>query len=196
MSLKISETPACTLPKADQRYLLDLARTSIRHGLRNRRPASPNLGALPRHLTVERATFVTLEKHGRLRGCVGSLEAARPLVTDIAVNAYAAAFRDPRFPPVEEDEFGALDIHLSLLTPPEPLNFSSEEDLLAQLRPGEDGLILEEEIRRGTFLPAVWDTLPEPREFLRHLKQKAGFSADYWSPRLRVARYRAEVITD
>lgn len=184
----------CSLSEEFQCALLDLARDSIRHGLEHGRPLPVDLAGLPPELTVRRATFVTLELGGQLRGCIGSLEAVRPLAEDIARNAYAAAFRDPRFAPLGKEEFAGLGLHLSLLTPAEPMSFASEEDLLGQLRPGVDGLILEEGGRRGTFLPAVWEQLPNPRQFLEHLKLKAGLPRGYWSASLKVYRYRAEVV--
>lgn len=189
----LADTP-CSLSAEEQNFLLTLARESIEFGLHSDRPVAVDLDRLPAALKVKRATFVTLHKGAALRGCIGCLEAYRPLAEDIAANAYAAAFRDPRFPPVAADEVAGLKIHLSLLTPAEPLSFRSEADLLRQVLPGTDGLILEEGSRRGTFLPAVWETLREPREFLRHLKMKAGLPADYWSDQLRVYRYRCEVI--
>src|SRR5512133_1879779 len=131
----------CQLTRAEQRILLDLARASIRHGLEQGRPLDVALKELTAGLVVLRASFVTLEKDGRLRGCIGSLEAWRPLAIDVAENAYAAAFRDPRFPPVRAGEVDDLAIHLSLLTPAVAMSFSSEDDLHAQLRPGVDGLI-------------------------------------------------------
>ena len=177
-----------------QQVLLDLAKKSILHGLQTGTPLAIDLSGLPPELQALRATFVTLHKRGELRGCIGVLKAVRPLAEDIAENAFAAAFRDHRFPPVTADEFDQLVIHLSILTPPEPIVFSSEADLLAQIRSGVDGLIIEEGARRGTFLPSVWETLPNPKQFLRHLKQKAGLPADYWSETLRVYRYQAEGI--
>jgi AmmeMemoRadiSam system protein A len=114
------------------------------------------------------------------------------VVTDVAENAFAAAFRDPRFPPLTQAELQGLEIHLSILTPAQPLEFSSEDELIAQLRPGVDGLILEDEGQRGTFLPSVWESLSEPASFLRNLKIKAGLSADHWSPSLQVERYTTE----
>lgn len=189
-----SNKSVCALSPEQRKLLLDLARDSIRHGLKNRKPMPVELDRLPPELTAQRATFVTLEKKGELRGCIGSLEAVRPLAVDIAANAYAAAFRDPRFPPVAEPEVDELEIHLSLLTPAEPIAFSSEADLIAQLQPGLDGLILEEGGMRGTFLPSVWEGLPEPREFLQHLKLKAGLPAHYWSTTLKIYRYRTETI--
>jgi len=180
--------------KEQQHYLLDLAKKSILHGLQTGKPLAVDVAALPPELQAPAATFVTLHKQGELRGCIGMLQATRPLAEDIADNAFAAAFRDYRFPPLTADEFEQLDIHLSILTPPEPIAFRSEADLIAQLRPGVDGLIIEEGARRGTFLPSVWEQLPDARQFLRHLKQKAGLPADYWSDTVRVSRYQAEGI--
>lgn len=185
-----------SLTEAQQQRLLALAKQSIEHGLRTGRPLKINLADFPPELTVPRATFVTLEKHQQLRGCIGMLQAIRPLAEDIAENAYSAAFKDPRFPPLQADELGDLDIHLSLLTPAEPMAFTSEQDLLTKLQPGIDGLILEEGHRRGTFLPSVWGMLPDAGQFLRHLKQKAGLPAHYWSDTIKIYRYRAELIPE
>ncbi|TAN71815.1 MAG: AmmeMemoRadiSam system protein A [Methylobacter sp.] len=183
-----------SLNKANRQRLLDLAKNAIRQGLQTGRPIKIDLDDYPEELIEPRATFVTLEKNHQLRGCIGMLEAVRPLAEDIAENAFSAAFKDPRFPPLKADELDDLEIHLSLLTPAEPISFSSEQDLLAQLRPGTDGLILEEGRRRGTFLPSVWESLPEPEQFLRHLKQKAGLPPDHWSEDIRIYRYQAEII--
>ena len=171
-----------------------VAREAIEFRLREGREPETDVSRYPPHLRETRATFVTLRREGKLRGCVGTLEAVRPLVVDVAHNAWAAAFRDPRFPPLEAAEREGLDVHLSILRPAEPLDFGSEEDLLGQLRPGVDGLILEEGGRRGTFLPAVWESLPEPRAFLRELKRKAGLPADHWSDTLRAHRYTVESV--
>jgi AmmeMemoRadiSam system protein A len=170
--------------------LLDIAWGSIRHGLAHDSPSRPELSGLPGVLVRPAATFVTLHVGGDLRGCIGRLEAFRPLAEDVAENAYAAAFRDPRFPPVREWELVRLSLEISLLTPPEPMVFAGEEDLLAQIRPGIDGLILEDQGHRGTFLPTVWESLPEPDAFLAALRRKAGLPADHWSDSLRVCRYR------
>lgn len=183
-----------SLNKESRQRLLGLAKNSIQHGLQTGRPIKINLDDYPKELTERRATFVTLEINHQLRGCIGMLEAVRPLAEDIAENAFSAAFKDPRFPPLDARELDNLDIHLSILTPAEPVSFSSEQDLLSQLQPGIDGLILEEGRRRGTFLPSVWESLPEPEQFLRHLKQKAGLSPDYWSKNIRIYRYHAEII--
>jgi AmmeMemoRadiSam system protein A len=184
----------CTLSAEQQGYLMELACASIRHGLKQGRPLPVDLTSLPPELKPLRATFVTLQRHGQLRGCIGLLEASRPLAEDIACNAYAAAFQDPRFPPLRESECEGLEIHLSLLTPAEPMAFHSEQDLLDQFQPGVDGLILAEGPRRGTFLPSVWEQLPTRQEFWEHLKLKAGLPTGYWSDTLKVWRYRAEII--
>lgn len=181
-----------SLTKQQQDSLLQLARQSIRHGLRHGIPLRIELDAYPAALLQQRASFVTLQRHGQLRGCIGMLEAVRPLVEDVAKNAFAAAFRDPRFPPLREAECADLELHLSILSPAEALSFTSESELLAQLQPRIDGLILQEGHRRGTFLPSVWHQLPQAEEFLQHLKQKAGLPAQYWSDSLRVWRYRSE----
>lgn len=189
-----------SLPRArfapHREALLHTARSSIRHGLARGEPLQPALEAAPAALLEHGACFVTLQLANELRGCIGSLEAYRPLLQDVAVNAYAAAFRDPRFAPLREVEFEQVELHISVLHPPEPLRFDSEQALLAQLRPGVDGLILEAEQRRGTFLPVVWEALPEPDRFLGELKRKAGLQADYWSEDVRVWRYTTESLQE
>lgn len=186
------------IPRALQRpqqvQLLAIAKASIRYGLQHGRPLTPNLPDYPEELRVLRATFVTLQLESRLRGCIGSLEARRPMVADVAYNAFAAAFQDPRFPPVTEADMERLEIHLSLLTPPLPMTFSSEADLLTQIVPGKDGLILADGTQRGTFLPSVWESLPDRVQFLEHLKLKAGLSRQHWSDSIRIWRYEAELV--
>ena len=135
------------------------------------------------------ATFVTLTQRGDLRGCIGSLEAWRPLAQDIRENALSAAFRDPRFEPLTAEELPITRVEVSLLTPAEPMSFTSEVDALAQLRPEIDGVIFTAGHRRSTFLPQVWEQLPDPASFMAHLKQKAGLPADYWGPDVRLERY-------
>jgi AmmeMemoRadiSam system protein A len=135
------------------------------------------------------ATFVTLTQGGRLRGCIGSLEAWRTLGDDVKSNAQAAAFRDPRFAPLSAGELEHTRVEVSLLTPAVPMQFTDESDAIRQMRPGIDGMIFECHGRRGTFLPQVWESLPEPHQFFAHLKQKAGFAADFWSPDVRLHRY-------
>jgi AmmeMemoRadiSam system protein A len=148
----------------------------------------------PEHAALEQpgATFVTLTQNGNLRGCIGSLEAWRPLDADVRANARAAAFRDPRFNPLSRDELPHTRVEVSLLTQPVPLNFTDEADAICQLRPNVDGMIFEYHGRRGTFLPQVWESLPEPHEFFAHLKQKAGFAAGFWSPEVKLYRYEVQ----
>jgi MEMO1 family protein len=138
------------------------------------------------------ATFVTLQKDGRLRGCIGSLHAHRSLREDVRENAQAAAFRDPRFAPLAFDELRSIDVEVSLLSALEPIAFTSEPELLARLRPGHDGLVMEFGNHRGTFLPQVWESIPAPDAFLRELKRKAGLAPEFWDPAMRVSRYRVD----
>lgn len=181
-----------SLDSASRRRLLDLALESIRYGLEHGRQLPVRNEDFPAELQRIGAAFVTLNINHNLRGCIGHLEAFQPLVQDVAENAFAAAFRDPRFPPLGTGELDRLEIHISLLTPAKEMTFRSEQDLLGQLQPGIDGLILQEGRRRGTFLPSVWESLREPEGFLRHLKMKAGLPANYWSDSLRVFRYFTE----
>jgi len=145
----------------------------------------------PEHPTLVQpgATFVTLTKNGELRGCIGSLQAHRPLDQDVRANAASAAFRDPRFRPLTVEELPQIRVEVSLLTAPVPMRFTDEADALRQLRPHIDGVIFATAGRRSTFLPQVWEQLPEPRQFMAHLKQKAGLPADYWSPDVELQRY-------
>jgi AmmeMemoRadiSam system protein B/AmmeMemoRadiSam system protein A len=135
------------------------------------------------------ACFVTLTRHGNLRGCIGTLQAHRRLLDDVKANAKAAAFLDPRFAPLTATELKSTLIEVSLLSPSEPLSFASEEEAIAALRPGIDGVVLQYEQQRGTFLPQVWEQLAEPRDFLAHLKRKAGLSPDFWADGVQLARY-------
>jgi AmmeMemoRadiSam system protein A len=138
------------------------------------------------------ATFVTLTLHDQLHGCIGSLEAHRPLSDDVRHNAKASAFLDPRFAPLTKEEFADVIIEVSLLSKPELIEFSSEQDALAQLNPGKEGVILEFGPHRATYLPQVWAQLPEPKAFLANLKNKAGLSEDFWSNDIRLSRYTVQ----
>jgi AmmeMemoRadiSam system protein A len=178
---------------AERATLIALARSSIAAGLQGQKLAI-ELQHQSAPLCAHRASFVTLHRGSALRGCVGTLEARRALVLEVAEMAQAAAFRDPRFPPLREHEFADIELQISVLSAPEPMRVDSEQALLAQLRPGIDGLILREGPNSGTFLPSVWEQLPDPREFLRRLKLKAGLEADHWSAQIAVARYTAESI--
>ena len=179
----------------DREALLEIARASIRHGLEHGYPLQVDPDRFSPRLREPGACFVTLRRSGRLRGCVGSLDATRALVEDVAHNAFASAFRDSRFKPLTaEEERAGLDLHLSILTPPEPLPCQSEAELLSKLQPGIDGLILQDGPHRATFLPSVWESLVEPKKFLAELKRKAGLSENHWSDGIRFQRYRAESV--
>lgn len=176
------------------KILHTLAKQSIEQGLQHRRLLSLNPLDYSKKLCQIRATFVTLKINHQLRGCMGTIKAVRPLVQDVSHHAYAAAFSDPRFTPLHPSELPLLDIHISILSLPEPIYFQSEEDLIQQLRPGVDGLILQEGSKRSTFLPSVWESISHPRDFLRHLKQKAGLAPHYWSDSIHAQRYTTESI--
>jgi AmmeMemoRadiSam system protein A len=135
------------------------------------------------------ASFVTLTRQGELRGCIGTLEAHRPLGLDVRENAVAAAFRDPRFMPLTRMEFDEIRVEVSVLSPSEVLVVVSEEHALATLRPNVDGVVFEYRHYRSTFLPQVWEQLPEPAEFMAHLKRKAGLPMDFWAEEVRLSRY-------
>lgn len=179
------------LTAAQRETLLGVARDAVRHGLAAGVPLAVTAAAFEEALQSRRASFVTLELGGRLRGCIGALEARLPLVEDVALHAFGAAFQDPRFPPVSAAEVDRLDYHVSVLTPNEPMDIRDEADLLSQLRPGLDGLVIEQGGHRATFLPSVWDSLPDARDFLAHLKAKAGIREGDPAP-LRAWRYRTE----
>lgn len=184
------------LGAADREVLKDVAHRAVRHGLAHGQPPGIDMSAYPAALHAVRSSFVTLKISGDLRGCVGSLEARYPLVEDVANNAFAAAFRDPRFAPLGEHEYRHIGISISLLSPAEAMPCACEAELIAALQPGVDGLILEDgEGHRATFLPAVWQTLERPEEFIRQLKVKAGLAPHYWSATLRIRRYTTEHIS-
>ncbi|MBL0730087.1 AmmeMemoRadiSam system protein B [Piscinibacter sp. HJYY11] len=175
--------------------LVTIARRAIAEALGLEAPASP-LPDLPA-LAQPGATFVTLhDREGELRGCVGRLEAARPLLDDVRANAVAAAFHDHRFPPLLASEWPGLRVEVSLLDAPQPMPVHGEAEALAALRPGEDGVILEWQGRRATFLPQVWEQLPDARSFLSSLKRKAGLAADFWSDDVTLSRYRVRKFED
>jgi uncharacterized protein len=182
-------TPEPVMLEEHRQILLQTAREAIRHGFEHADVLKLNPSDYPPELRMPAAVFVTLTREGELRGCIGTLESGRPLVENVAHYAHAAAFSDSRFASLTMEDWSELEIEISILSPLEPLRFTSEKDLLLQLRPGVDGLLLEEGGYRGTFLPSVWASLPEPVQFLRRLKRKAGLEADYWSDTLQVSRY-------
>lgn len=177
------------LNSQQKQQLLKVARESIRMGLEYGQTMLVNETDFDENLRQHQASFVTLYKFQKLRGCIGSISASRPLVTDISHNAYAAAFRDPRFSQITEAEMGPLTISISVLSVPTPILFNSEPGLLSQLQPGVDGLIIADGAAHATFLPSVWEQLPDKVEFLNQLKQKAGFTNDYWSDSIQISRY-------
>lgn len=189
----LTQSDSNRLTWEDGQKLVEVARHSIAYGLSEGKPAVINLPDYTSHLVRTRACFVTLYLNGQLRGCIGSLEARRPLVGDVARNAFAAAFRDPRFKPLNTTEFDDVEIHIAVLSAAVELQFASETELLSQLEPGRDGLILEDQGRRGTFLPSVWENLQTPEQFWKELKRKAGLPCEHWSDTLRVYRYTTQV---
>lgn len=167
--------------------LLPLARDAIAQkvGVLHETPSEP----ADTWLDQPGASFVTLHIAGRLRGCIGTLQAYRSIRDDVRGNALAAAFEDPRFGPLTREEYAGIDVEVSLLSPPEEMPWRSEAEVLREVRPGVDGLLLQAGQHRGTFLPQVWDQLPDPKVFLQNLKAKAGVARKPWGRDWRVSRY-------
>lgn len=182
-----------TLSAREQNYLLSVAKHSIEHGLKNGVQTPPGSYDLPEdfeHFENEQACFVTLNSAEQLRGCIGTLEATRALIDDVSHNAFHAAFSDPRFSPLHNQELELLNVGISILTPPEEIEYcETMEDLLDRLSPSEDGLIISDGVRRATFLPSVWEQLPDKRQFVQFLMRKAGIAA--WSEDMHCERYRS-----
>ena len=176
--------------------LLKLAAQSIRHGLDNAKPLPVDIDICDDELILPGACFVTLKRDAKLRGCIGTSEAHRALILDVAENAFRAAFKDPRFPALKADEMDGLGLSISVLSSKALMTFSGEADFLGQLQPDIDGLIIEDESRRALFLPSVWAQLPDAKTFVEHLKAKAGLAKDHWSDGFRAWRFRAEEISD
>jgi len=173
----------------DQKTCLQIAKDSIISGLENNKALAITSSDFSTGLQQQLACFVTLHLNGELRGCIGALEAYQPLINDVSEHAFAAAFRDPRFPPLQSNEFEQIEIDISVLGTPETIDFKNEHDLLNQIRPEKDGLILEHGYNRGTFLPSVWEQLPDKNDFLNHLKMKAGLASDWWDNNTKISRY-------
>jgi len=173
--------------------LLAVARHALTEAVGVEAPPPPGPDAPVREwLSEPGASFVTLRWRDELRGCIGCLEPSRPLVDDVRRNARAAALEDRRFAPVTASELGEISVEVSVLSALDEIDFADESELLAKLRPGVDGVVLECDGRRGTFLPQVWESLAEPALFLEQLKLKAGLSRGFWSDNLRAWRYRVE----
>lgn len=168
------------LQENERQLLLGIARQAIDEAVCGRKVRKLDLTVLPTRLQQTEATFVTLTRRGLLRGCMGALEARVPLARDVQNHAVAAALEDPRFPQVQPAELAEIHIEISRLTAPEPLAYDSPDQLLRLLKPGVDGVILKSGHRRATFLPQVWEKIPQPEEFLEHLCLKLGTTADFW----------------
>lgn len=182
-----------TLSLEERQTLLQLAREALEFGVRGKKSTPLHEASLSKNLRTDGATFVTLTIHGELRGCIGTLEARQPLAEDVRVHAVAAALEDPRFPPVREEELSRIQIEVSRLTRPVRLEYANADDLLSKLRPHVDGVILRDGMRRATFLPQVWDKLPDAREFLSQLCFKMGVNEDAWRTKhLEVLTYQVE----
>lgn len=182
------------LTPEEQKILLRLARESVERAVKGEELPPLDLSALPVRLREEGSSFVTLNLHGKLRGCIGSLEPYESLAEDVREHAAGAALKDPRFPPVSEDELGGLEIEISRLTHPIPLEYSDANDLLSKLRPHVDGVILRADPhRRATFLPQVWEKIPDPADFLDNLCYKMGLEPDLWRRKhFEVLTYQVE----
>lgn len=177
----------------EQKTLLRLAREAMEHAVQGKDLPPLDASALTPSLREHGASFVTLTMNGQLRGCIGALEARQSLAEDVREHAVAAALEDPRFPPVSEDELSGINIEVSRLTRPVPLQYKDADDLLSKLRPHVDGVILSEGFRRATFLPQVWEKIPDPSAFLDNLCYKMGANPTAWRARhLEVLTYQVE----
>lgn len=189
-------SPEASFDASARRVLLELARESIQSGLVGNGPLSVQASEHAPELRETRASFVTLHRLEVLRGCVGAIEARRALAEDVAWNAHAAAFQDPRFEPLLAEDLADLAIHISVLSPLERIPVASREELIAALRPGRDGLVLSQQGRRATFLPTVWKSLPRPDEFVHQLERKARLPKDVWGEQVDCFRYTTEEWSD
>ena len=183
-----------TLTFEEQNILLRLAREAVERAVRGEDLPPLDLASLPALLREESSTFITLTSGGQLRGCIGALDPYRPLAEDVREHAAAAALKDPRVPPVNEEELSGIQIEISRLTRPVPLEYRDADDLLSKLRPHVDGVVLREgPYHRATFLPQVWEKIPEPAEFLNNLCYKMGLEPDIWRRKhFEVLTYQVE----
>lgn len=185
------------IPDGAREAVIDLARGAIERQFRmsvhhREHPA----GRLAVWLTTPGASFVTLTIAGRLRGCIGTLEAYRSLGADVRENAVLAAFHDRRFTPLRVEEYPHVAVEVSVLSSPEPMDVTSEDDAIAQLRPGVDGVILTDGPHRATYLPQVWEQLPDAHQFLATLREKAGLAPDHWDGGTRLSRYTVQAFDE
>ena len=195
-AMAFEEAATASLSPDHRHQLLNAATQTISSGLKSGKPPKVALETYAWPLRATRASFVTLKIGGKLRGCVGSVKPSRPIVTDVVDNAFKSAFGDRRFSPLNAEELreaeSDLALSVSILSHPRPMTFGSEEEATAALRPGEDGVILQSPEGRGLFLPQVWESAPKPRDFLRHLKTKAGLPEDFWSDQVQLFRFGTE----
>jgi hypothetical protein len=190
----MAATPSTRLEPVARQALLATAATAIESGLARSIASPPDTHHLPQPLGDARASFVTITIDRALRGCCGTLEPARPLLLDVWHNAQASAFHDPRFPPLTLAEWRLAEVEVSVLTPCERVVVASEQELLLGLVPGRDGLVLAWRGMRATFLPKVWEQVAGPQDFVRRLKAKAGWPAEFWSSEIAVWRYETESV--
>ena len=185
------------LSEDEGKYLLGLARKTIKNRLFKSEEPQIDQEDMPEIFQKRLGTFVTINIEGNLRGCIGHIIPRETLIEGIKVNAINAAFRDPRFPPLSKEELDRIDIEISVLTPPKDLSYTDAEDLLKKLRPGTDGVIIKKGFYEATFLPQVWEQLPKKQEFLSHLCLKAGLSADSWmTEKLQVSTYQVQAFEE
>jgi len=181
------------LGEEEKQTLLRIARESLERGVKGEKPTPLKMSAMPPLLREHGASFVTLTIHGNLRGCIGALEPYQPLALDVREHAIAAALDDPRFPAVTPSELAQIEVEVSRLTVPEALDYRDADDLLAKLHPHVDGVILRDGFRRATFLPQVWDKIPDKAGFLDNLCYKMGASQDLWRRKhLEILIYQVE----
>jgi AmmeMemoRadiSam system protein A len=185
------------LSEDEGNYLLSLARTTIRNSLNNVELPQIDWKDLPEKFQQPMGTFVTITIGGSLRGCIGHIIPRETVIEGIRENAVNAAFRDPRFTPLTEAEFERVAIEISILTAPRELSYTDAEDLLNKLRPGVDGVIIKKGYYEATFLPQVWEQLPDKEQFLSQLCMKAGLSHDSWrKERLQVSTYQVQAFEE
>ena len=196
MSTSIQDAPDIDLTAEQITLLLAIARTAVKQGVGGNEQWRPDLHALPDRLHQPGASFVTLYTRGDLHGCIGSVTAILPLAHDVAKNAISAALHDPRFPPLRQDELDDTEIEISILSPMQEIRYNDFDDLIRQIKPGEDGILVERGWQRGLLLHQVWEKLPNPREFLIHVALKAHATPDiYADPDARVYKFQVHHFT-
>ena len=179
------------------KYLLGEARKTIGQALSGKEDQKGEDADLPAVFNKKRGTFVTLTTGGNLRGCIGHIIPHESLIDGVRINAINAAFKDPRFRPLDEDEWQKVKIEISILTDPKRLSYMNADDLLKKLRPGIDGVIIKKGYHQSTFLPQVWDQLPQKEDFLNHLCLKAGLDGDEWKKgRIEVSTYQVQAFEE